>query len=266
MSENVKEKEAVREKLRAGYGEIARSGGSSCGATPTCCGSTPAGSEQLAKHIGYTVEELAALPDGANMGLSCGNPTALASLRPGAVVLETQARVGGQMLYNTWQGIRYAEGAAYFVEPYGILADFYRTEKIPLTKIPEPENSAWIRGKFYPNCWTEAGRGKMPWSRQDMKNYVRFCVELEEINSLSLSCQPFEFFSDYLLNPFKYCVIALLLYDGTRTRRAAAGARRMHLEVRPGNEPALRADYRAAAPRASPPRREPPRLPPAGGS
>jgi opacity protein-like surface antigen len=38
-----------------------------------------------------------------------------------AVLLETQERVGGQMLYNTWQGIRYAEGAAYFVEPYGIL-------------------------------------------------------------------------------------------------------------------------------------------------
>ena len=76
------------------------------------------------------------------------------------VVLETQARVGGQMLYNTWQGIRYAEGAAYFVEPYGILADFYRTDKIPLTKIPEPENSAWIRGKFYPNCWTEAASMK----------------------------------------------------------------------------------------------------------
>jgi monoamine oxidase len=113
-----------------------------------------------------------------------------------AVLLETQERVGGQMLYNTWQGIRYAEGAAYFVEPYGILADFYRTERIPLIKIPEPENSAWIRGKFYPNCWTAQGRARMPWSRRDMRNYVQFCTELEEVNSLSLSCQPFEFFSD----------------------------------------------------------------------
>ena len=57
-----------------------------------------------------------------------------------AVVLETQDRVGGQMLYNTWQGVRYAEGAAYMVEPYGILGEFYRTEKIPLIKIPEPDN------------------------------------------------------------------------------------------------------------------------------
>ncbi len=46
------------------------------------------GSEQLARHIGYTAEELAALPEGANMGLSCGNPNALASLQPGEVVLD----------------------------------------------------------------------------------------------------------------------------------------------------------------------------------
>ena len=113
-----------------------------------------------------------------------------------AVVLETQERVGGQMLYNTWQGVRYAEGAAYMVEPYGILGEFYRTEKIPLIKIPEPDNNAWIRGKFYPNCWTAEGRGKMPWSRREMKKYVQFCEELEEVNRLSLSSQPFEFFSD----------------------------------------------------------------------
>jgi len=88
MNENVKDKEAVREKVRAGYGEIAKDTGSCCGTTPTCCGSTPAGSEQLAKLVGYSTEELAALPDGANMGLSCGTPTALASLRPGEVVLD----------------------------------------------------------------------------------------------------------------------------------------------------------------------------------
>ena len=43
---------------------------------------------QLARHIGYSAEELAALPEGANMGLSCGNPNALASLQPGEVVLD----------------------------------------------------------------------------------------------------------------------------------------------------------------------------------
>jgi SAM-dependent methyltransferase len=42
----------------------------------------------LANYIGYSAEELAALPEGANMGLSCGNPTALAALKSGEVVLD----------------------------------------------------------------------------------------------------------------------------------------------------------------------------------
>src|SRR5512143_4129260 len=86
--------EAVRQKVREGYGKIAGSGGSCCGTAPTCCGSTPAGSEDLAKHIGYSAEELAALPDGANMGLSCGNPNTLAALQPGEVALDLGAGGG----------------------------------------------------------------------------------------------------------------------------------------------------------------------------
>jgi len=86
--------EAVRQKVREGYGKIAGSGGSCCGATPTCCGSTPMASEDLAKHIGYSAEELAALPEGANMGLSCGNPNVLAALQPGEVVLDLGAGGG----------------------------------------------------------------------------------------------------------------------------------------------------------------------------
>src|SRR5579883_1397331 len=80
--------ETVHQKVRAGYGQIARSGGSCCGGTPSSCGSTPVDSEQLARQVGYSVEELAALPEGANMGLSCGNPNALAGLSRGEVVLD----------------------------------------------------------------------------------------------------------------------------------------------------------------------------------
>lgn len=86
--------ETVRQKVREGYGKIAGNGGSWCGPAPTCCGSTPGGSEDLAKHIGYSAEELAALPEGANMGLSCGNPNALAALQPGEVVLDLGAGGG----------------------------------------------------------------------------------------------------------------------------------------------------------------------------
>jgi arsenite methyltransferase len=83
-----KTEEEIRSAVRAGYGEIAKTGGSCCGSTPTCGGSGPGASETLARQVGYSPEELAALPEGANMGLSCGNPNALASLGPGEVVLD----------------------------------------------------------------------------------------------------------------------------------------------------------------------------------
>jgi arsenite methyltransferase len=86
--------ETVRQNVREGYSQIAKSGGScGCGGV-SCCGSSPEESEKLVKQIGYTAKELAALPEGANMGLSCGNPTALASLRPGEVVLDLGAGGG----------------------------------------------------------------------------------------------------------------------------------------------------------------------------
>jgi arsenite methyltransferase len=83
--------ETVRQTVREGYGKIATSGGC-CGVS--CCGSSPEDSKALVQHIGYSPEELAALPEGANMGLSCGNPTALAELKPGEVVLDLGAGGG----------------------------------------------------------------------------------------------------------------------------------------------------------------------------
>ena len=86
--------ESIRQKVRDGYGQIAQSSGSCCSSAVSCCGSSPGASEHLAKHIGYSSEELAALPDGANMGLSCGNPNALAALQSGEVVLDLGAGGG----------------------------------------------------------------------------------------------------------------------------------------------------------------------------
>src|SRR5271167_1900860 len=80
---------AVRTLVREGYAKIARDtsqGG--CAPGVSCCGSAPADADKLARELGYTVEELKAVPDGANMGLSCGNPAALAALQPGEVVLD----------------------------------------------------------------------------------------------------------------------------------------------------------------------------------
>jgi arsenite methyltransferase len=93
MSETIQDKQAVREKVRAGYAEIAQKGSerrkSSC-----CCGMSEVEADALAKHIGYTAEELAALPSGANIGLSCGNPGAVAALKPGEVLLDLGSGAG----------------------------------------------------------------------------------------------------------------------------------------------------------------------------
>jgi SAM-dependent methyltransferase len=66
---------------------------SSCCAPPVaggggCCGGEALTPEQVALAVGYDATELAQLPPGANLGLSCGNPTALAALREGEVVLD----------------------------------------------------------------------------------------------------------------------------------------------------------------------------------
>lgn len=72
----------VRQAVREQYGKIAVAG--SCGCGPSCCGSAPASSEKL----GYASADLAAVQDGANLGLGCGNPQAIASLRRGEHVLD----------------------------------------------------------------------------------------------------------------------------------------------------------------------------------
>jgi SAM-dependent methyltransferase len=86
MTSETANPEAVREKVREGYGAIARQGGSCCGPAKSCCGGGNA--EAVATAVGYDEAELAALPDGVNMGLSCGNPTAIAELQHGEVVLD----------------------------------------------------------------------------------------------------------------------------------------------------------------------------------
>ncbi|HEU6446928.1 MAG TPA: arsenite methyltransferase [Verrucomicrobiae bacterium] len=89
MSATFEQSEAVREMVRHGYKKIAEETSSGCcGSGVSCCGSTPEEAEKLARQLGYTMEELRALPEGANMGLSCGNPAALAALKEGETVLD----------------------------------------------------------------------------------------------------------------------------------------------------------------------------------
>ncbi len=85
MSKNTERELEQRETVRREYGKIAVSS-SSCGCSCGCgCGPS---ADDVASALGYSDADLAGLPEGANMGLSCGNPTAVASLRPGEVVLD----------------------------------------------------------------------------------------------------------------------------------------------------------------------------------
>jgi arsenite methyltransferase len=70
--------EAIVEAVRSRYGAVAKSGLSN----------EHAGVRAVAEAFGYTAEELASIPAGANMGLSCGNPTATARLREGETVVD----------------------------------------------------------------------------------------------------------------------------------------------------------------------------------
>jgi SAM-dependent methyltransferase len=78
--------------VRERYARAATKKTSCCG--PTCCDEDSPASEQVSKTIGYTEEELGTLPEDADLGLGCGNPTAIASLVAGMTVLDLGSGAG----------------------------------------------------------------------------------------------------------------------------------------------------------------------------
>jgi len=97
----------IRQSVREGYGKIARESGASCCGTnsqtsccgpknkASCCGSNGQQSAaDISRNLGYSDEDINSVPDGANLGLGCGNPLALASLNEGETVLDLGSGAG----------------------------------------------------------------------------------------------------------------------------------------------------------------------------
>lgn len=87
MDENQKNK--IRAAVSENYGKIGAAVGSSCGCSTACCTPDSANNPiNVSLAVGYSTEELSSVPEGANLGLGCGNPQAIASLKVGETVLD----------------------------------------------------------------------------------------------------------------------------------------------------------------------------------
>jgi len=86
----------IKQSVRENYGKIARESGSCCNSkskSSSCCNNTDS-KRDMSKSVGYTDADIDSVPDGANLGLGCGNPVALASLKEGETVLDLGSGAG----------------------------------------------------------------------------------------------------------------------------------------------------------------------------
>jgi arsenite methyltransferase len=91
--------EEITKNVRDNYARVAKQSGSSCcgttkSAKSSCCGQSNVTPENISKAVGYTDADINQVPEGANLGLGCGNPVALASLKPGETVLDLGSGAG----------------------------------------------------------------------------------------------------------------------------------------------------------------------------
>jgi len=89
---NHNQADQVRQNVRKSYTEVAEANnsGDCCGEQTSCCGvsSDAAINTLVSTRLGYSEADLDSVPDGADMGLGCGNPRAIASIKPGEIVLD----------------------------------------------------------------------------------------------------------------------------------------------------------------------------------
>ncbi len=84
----------IKTNVRQRYAKAATQDTSCCAPTKSCGCSGGVDAREVSKSVGYTDEEMNAVPEGANLGLGCGNPVALASLKKGEVVMDLGSGAG----------------------------------------------------------------------------------------------------------------------------------------------------------------------------
>ena len=90
------QQDAIRQQVRSRYGEIARFDIRGARTGPSCCSSSRATNPSAtdAIKLGYSADDLAGAPDGSELGLGCGNPTAIASIQSGETVVDLGSGAG----------------------------------------------------------------------------------------------------------------------------------------------------------------------------
>jgi AhpD family alkylhydroperoxidase len=231
-------KEQIRETVREGYGKIAKTGGT-CGSA-SCCGSGAA--EQVARVVGYSEAELATLPEGANMGLSCGNPTALASLKAGEAVLDLGSGGGfdvfiaGQKVGPTGRVIgvdmtpdmvsKARRGTAAYTQRTSLDNVEFRLGEIEHLPVADASVDVVISNCVLnlspdkPQVWREVGRVLKPGGRVAVSDLALLKPLPEEIMNM--------------IESLIGCVGGAVLVDQTRAMAEAAGLVDIELTPKPG--------------------------------
>jgi SAM-dependent methyltransferase len=86
--------EKIKKIVREGYAKVAKKDATCCSDTPAPRTCSTSSSEEISRRIGYSQEDISSVPEGANLGLGCGNPVALASLKKGETVLDLGSGAG----------------------------------------------------------------------------------------------------------------------------------------------------------------------------
>ena len=88
------EKNKIKEIVRENYAKVASSSSCCCSSSSVSCCGQPGMEKEISSNIGYSNEDMDKVPEGSNLGLGCGNPVALASIKKGEVVLDLGSGAG----------------------------------------------------------------------------------------------------------------------------------------------------------------------------